>query len=91
MKTEIREILSKYRQNRGYKMDQAERDLLDLFSKTIKNRKVWKSVKYGIEVEADCKTEAVLKINKVLNHIGWQQRVGMNDAYLLNPQSDDIR
>ena len=32
MKKKIREILSKYRQNEGYTMEHAERELLDLFS-----------------------------------------------------------
>jgi hypothetical protein len=32
MKKEIREILSKYRQNEGYTMEHAERELLNLFS-----------------------------------------------------------
>ena len=32
MKKKIREVLSKYRQNNGYTMEHAERELLDLFS-----------------------------------------------------------
>ena len=32
MKKKVREILSKYRQNEGYTMEHAERELLDLFS-----------------------------------------------------------
>ena len=32
MKRKIREILSKYRQNHGYTMEHAERELLELFS-----------------------------------------------------------
>ena len=32
MKKKVREILSKYRQNQGYTMEHAERELLDLFS-----------------------------------------------------------
>ena len=36
MKQKIREILSKYRQNQGYTMEHAERELLNLFN--VSNR-----------------------------------------------------
>lgn len=37
MKKEIREILSKYRQNEGYTMEHAERELLNLFGVSNSN------------------------------------------------------
>lgn len=42
--------------------------------------KKWKSIKYGLEVEGSCKTEAIVKINKILNQLGMHP-VGMNDVF----------
>lgn len=44
-------------------------------------RKTWKSLKYGLEVEATCRTEAVLKINKTLGQMKLEV-VGMSDVYM---------
>jgi hypothetical protein len=44
---------------------------------------IWKSLKYGIEVEACSQTSAVLKINKILGQmkLAW---VGLDDVYESN-------
>jgi hypothetical protein len=42
----------------------------------------WKSKRYGLEVEADTKTEAVMAINKILGQLKMEW-VGMNDVYLI--------
>lgn len=43
---------------------------------------IWKSLKYELEVEATCRTEAVLKINKILGQLKLEW-VGMNDVYVI--------
>ncbi len=43
----------------------------------------WKSLKYEIEVAAVCKTEAVIKINKILGQMKLEW-VGMNDVYSID-------
>lgn len=43
---------------------------------------IWKSLKYGLEVEATCRTEAVLKVNKILGQMKLEW-VGMDDVYLI--------
>jgi len=48
--------------------------------------KTWKSVKYELEVEACCKTEAVIKINKILLQLKMHP-IGMSDVYLFNELS----
>jgi hypothetical protein len=48
MKKKVREILSKYRQNEGYTMEHAERELLDLFS----------------VMRSDCEIEEIVEQNK---------------------------
>lgn len=46
---------------------------------------IWKSLKHGLEVKATCRTEAVLKINKILGQMKLEW-VGMNDVYLFSKQ-----
>lgn len=42
----------------------------------------WKNEESGLEVEANCKTEAVLKINKILSQLK-KKWIGMNGVYEL--------
>lgn len=42
----------------------------------------WKSIRHGLEVEASCKTEAIVKINKILSQLKMDW-VGWNDVYLM--------
>ena len=44
---------------------------------------IWKSLKYGIEVDALSQTSAVLKINKILGQMKLEW-VGLSDVYLIN-------
>ena len=51
--------------------------------------KIWKSIKYELEVDACCKTEAVVKINKILLQLKMYP-IGMSDVYLLNETEKNL-